>query len=74
MRDDEIRGHLSDLNPWWKAAAGQGDPTAWAESDRLLRGRSILDVGYRARVLDDLATGPIGECVLKGEWLRCRRS
>ena len=55
MRDDEIRARLGQINPWWRAAAAQSDPLAWADDDRLLRDRAQYDLGYRSTVLDDLA-------------------
>lgn len=54
MRDDEISRLLAELNPWWRAAATGGDPTAWAKSNRLLRDRDKHDLGYRNTVLNDV--------------------
>ncbi|MCL2090657.1 MAG: AAA family ATPase [Micrococcales bacterium] len=56
MRDDEIRKLLTTANPWWNAAAQGTDPTAWASAHRLLLDRREYDLGYRATVLDDVAT------------------
>src|ERR1700739_1189528 len=68
MRDDEIRERLRDLNPWWRALAMGTDATAWTQSDRMLRDRAIYDLGYRSRLLDDVAAGPIDDklIVLRG--------
>ena len=55
MRDDEIRRILADANPWWGSAAAGNDPTAWTTSNRVLRDRQKYDLGYRARVVDDVA-------------------
>jgi len=59
VRDDEIRRTLTEANPWWRAAAAGTDPTAWALDHRLLRDRAGHDLGFRADVLDDIATGPL---------------
>jgi uncharacterized protein len=59
MRDDEIRRVLTDANPWWRAAAGHDDPTAWTSGHRLLRDRRTHDLGYRSATLTDIASGPI---------------
>jgi len=56
VRDDEIRARLGAINPWWRAAAAQTDPTAWAQDDRTLRYRAKYALGYRSTVLDDLPT------------------
>jgi len=64
MRDDELRRILTDANPWWRAAAAGTDPTAWARSHRLLRDRTTHDLGYRADVLEDIATGPVSDLLL----------
>lgn len=68
MRDDQIRARLTEVNPWWRAAAAGGDPTGWAVQDRSLIGRAPFDLGYRASVLDDVATGPVDDklIVLRG--------
>lgn len=58
MRDDELRRTLSDANPWWAAAAAGRDPTAWQGANRALRDRRQFDLGYRSRILDDIATSP----------------
>lgn len=59
MRDDEIRRTLTDANPWWRAAAAGSDPTAWTAHHRLLRDRAAHDLGFRPKILDDIATGPV---------------
>jgi uncharacterized protein len=59
VKDDEVRRALTDANPWWRSAAGGGDPAAWTKTHRLLRDRAAYDLGYRAAILDDVATGPI---------------
>jgi predicted AAA+ superfamily ATPase len=64
MRDDELRRLLTDANPWWRAAAAGSDPTAWASSHRLLRDRAGHDLGYRADVLVDIATGPLSDLLV----------
>jgi uncharacterized protein len=61
MRDDEIRARLVQINPWWRAAASGSDPLAWIEGDRTLRDRAHHDLGYRATVLDDLASAPLDD-------------
>lgn len=68
MRDDEIRERLRDRNPWWRAAAAGSDVTAWTGSDQMLRARSSYDLGYRSKLLDDVATGPLDDklVVLRG--------
>ncbi len=48
------------MNPWWRAAATDGDPTLWTSQDRSLRERARYDLGYRATTLDDIATAPVG--------------
>ncbi|WP_163551668.1 AAA family ATPase [Candidatus Frankia alpina] len=58
MRDDELRRILADANPWWASAAAGTDPTAWTGAHRTLRDRAGHDLGYRSRVLDDIAHGP----------------
>lgn len=58
MRDAELRRTLSDANPWWAAAAAGRDPTAWQGANRTLRDRRQFDLGYRSRILDDIATSP----------------
>jgi uncharacterized protein len=59
VRDDELRRVLTDANPWWRIAAGGGDPTGWAAGHRLLRDRHTHDLGYRPTVLADIAAGPV---------------
>jgi predicted AAA+ superfamily ATPase len=68
LRDDQIRARLIEVNPWWRAAAGGGNPIAWAAQDRSLTGRAPFDLGYRTSVLDDVATGPVDDklVVLRG--------
>ncbi|MBI4944344.1 MAG: ATP-binding protein [Actinobacteria bacterium] len=61
MRDDEIRRTLTEANPWWRAAAAGGDPTAWTGEHRLLRDRAAHDLGFRSRVMEDVATGPVSD-------------
>ncbi|MCL2090008.1 MAG: AAA family ATPase [Micrococcales bacterium] len=56
MRDDQIRRLLSLANPWWTAASTRREATAWTSSHRLLTKRRVFDLGYRSRVLDDVAT------------------
>jgi hypothetical protein len=56
MRDDELRRLLTDSNPWWAAAARGADPTAWVAGNRTLRERTRYELGYRATVLDDVAS------------------
>jgi uncharacterized protein len=58
MRDDELRRVLTDANPWWRAPSHGTDPVAWIGSHRLLVDRAEHDLGYRASVLDDIATVP----------------
>ena len=58
MRDDDLRRALTDANPWWRAAAHRTDPIAWVTGHPLLVDRAQHDVGYRAGVLDDIATVP----------------
>ncbi|WP_175477125.1 AAA family ATPase [Ruania alba] len=59
MRDDEIRQKLVSSNPWWAAASLGKDATAWSTRHPALKGLASYDVGYRAPVLDDVATGPV---------------
>lgn len=59
MRDDELRRLLSEANPWWSCAASKRDPTTWQEHNRSLRARQQVDLGYRSRILNDIATDPI---------------
>jgi predicted AAA+ superfamily ATPase len=61
VRDDELRERLLDRNPWWRAAAAGGDPTAWVAADQTLRLRAAFDLGHRSRLLDDVATGPVDD-------------
>ena len=58
MRDDELRRILADANPWWASAAAGTDPTAWTRANRILRDRAGYDLGYRSRILDDIAHSP----------------
>lgn len=58
MRDDEIQSRLREVNPWWRAVATGHDRASWAASDRVLRERARYDLGYRAGILDDVASGP----------------
>lgn len=64
MRDDELRRRLTQSNAWWRAAAGQSDPTAWVKHDRLLREKRERDIGFRATILDDIATGPVSDALV----------
>jgi len=64
MRDDEIRRLLTLSNPWWVAAASGGDRLAWTQTHRLLANRRLFDMGYRAHVLDDIATGAIDDSLV----------
>lgn len=68
MRDDEIRHRLTESNPWWRAALSNTDPLAWTADDPALRRRAPHDLGYRARVLDDVVTETIDDrlVVLRG--------
>jgi predicted AAA+ superfamily ATPase len=59
MRDDEIRRHLTQTNPWWRAVASGGSPTDWASEHRAFRDLRKHDMGYRSTVLDDIADGPV---------------
>jgi predicted AAA+ superfamily ATPase len=61
VRDDEIRARLSQVNPWWRAAAAGSDPTAWSNDDRTLRDRAQYDLGYRSSILDDVASDPVDD-------------
>ncbi len=65
MRDDELRALLRERNPWWRAAAGQSDPTLWAQSDPTLRAAATSGLDYAPQILDDV--GPDGGLrVLRG--------
>jgi uncharacterized protein len=64
VRDDELRRILTDSNPWWRAAAGGADPTAWTAGHRLMRERRTHDLGYRSHVLDDIATDSVGDALV----------
>jgi uncharacterized protein len=61
VRDDEIRARLGQINPWWRAATMGSDPLAWVRDDRTLRDRAQHDLGYRATILDDLASAPLDD-------------
>jgi uncharacterized protein len=61
MRDDELRRVLTEANPWWRAAGGDGDPTGWTTSHRLLRDRLTHDLGHRSTVLADIATSAVSD-------------
>lgn len=56
MRDDELRRLIAAANPWWTSAVTGVDPQAWMIANRQLRDRAKYDLGYRAAVLDDIAT------------------
>lgn len=58
VRDDDLRRALTDANPWWRAASHDLDPLGWVEGHPLLVDRADHDLGYRAPVLDDIATVP----------------
>jgi predicted AAA+ superfamily ATPase len=60
VRDDEIRRHLTQMNPWWQAVVSGISPTAWVATHRAFRDLHEHDMGYRSTVLDDLAEEPIG--------------
>lgn len=64
MRDDEIRRILVESNPWWRSPVVGGDPTRWASSHRVLRGRNDYDRGYRSRVLRDIEEAPISDSLV----------
>lgn len=64
VRDDELRRILTEANPWWRAAVSCGDPVAWTSSHRLLRDRGRHDLGYRAQVLNDIATAPVTDLLV----------
>ena len=65
MRDDELRRLLTESNPWWTAAARGTDPTAWVAGNRTLRERTRYELGYRAGILDDVASSePDGRLVV----------
>jgi len=64
MRDDEIRRLLTTGNPWWRAAAAGGDPTAWMATNRTLKDRGRYDLGYRSAILADIAISPIGDSLV----------
>ena len=68
VRDDHIRQLLTESCPWWRAGAARTDPLSWTAADRVLVGRARYDLGYRPKVLADLATVPIGDtlAVLRG--------
>jgi len=59
MRDDEIRRHLTQMNPWWRAVVSGGSPTDWVDEHRVFRDLKTHDMGYRSTVLDDIADGPV---------------
>lgn len=61
MRDDEIRRHLTQMNPWWRAVVSGTAPTAWVSDSRTLRDLSRHDMGHRSTILDDIATGPLDD-------------
>jgi uncharacterized protein len=64
MRDDLLRARLAESNPWWTVAVGGSSPTAWIAFDRLLQARSKTDIGFRSPVLNDIATGPVGDSLV----------
>lgn len=59
MRDDQIGAILREANPWWLTPVLGAPRTAWTASHRLLRDRAKFDLGYRSRVLNDVASDPI---------------
>lgn len=64
LRDDEIRRLLVSANPWWLAASAGTDPTAWTRTHRLLRSRAPYDLGYRTRILQDIADNPLSDALV----------
>ena len=64
MRDDEIRRYLRARNPWWKLAAGGGDPLGWVRQDPVLQAAATVGIQYSPALLDDVA--PPGLCVVRG--------
>ena len=64
LRDDEIRWILTEANPWWRAAALGRDPVEAVRAHRLLRDRARHDLGFRPSVLNDLATGAVGDSLV----------
>jgi predicted AAA+ superfamily ATPase len=64
VRDDELRRLLTESNPWWRAAAAGGDPRQAVRGRRILRDRAQYDLGYRTRVLDDIAQAPVGDSLV----------
>lgn len=59
MRDDEIRRHLTQMNPWWRAVVSGDPPTDWVDAHRVFRDLGKHDMGYRSTVLDDIAQEPV---------------
>jgi predicted AAA+ superfamily ATPase len=59
VRDDEIRRHLTQSNPWWRAVVTGTSSTAWSGTNRTLRDLGRHDLGYRSAILDDIADGPV---------------
>lgn len=64
MRDDDLRARLTASNPWWRAALAGSDRTAWASRDRLLRDKQERDIGFRATILDDVASTPVTDALI----------
>lgn len=64
VRDDVLRTMLTELNPWWRAAASGSDPVAWTVRDRLLREKRERDIGFRSTLLDDIALSPVGDSLV----------
>lgn len=56
MRDDELRRVLADANPWWASSIPGSSRLAWTSANRVLRDRSTHDLGYRAHILNDIAS------------------
>lgn len=59
MRDDEIRRHLIQMNPWWRAVVTGASPVDWVAGHRAFRDLCEHDMGYRPTMLDDIADGVI---------------
>lgn len=64
VRDEEIRTILTEANPWWRAAAAGHAPVDAVRSHRLIRDRARHDLGYRPSILNDLATGTVGDSLV----------
>ena len=64
MRDDELRRLLALSNPWWKSATNPIDRLAWTDTHRLLVARGAFDLGYRADVLNDIASKAVDDSLI----------